>query len=84
MAMGWESNSFVTVIVTVTDTKPPVTTEIFPEPAPSSTPSRNQTGGINIRGSVVAGIGAGASVGLFGIGIAVVLFCTQGSRRRKG
>ncbi|KAI1199352.1 hypothetical protein F5X97DRAFT_296861 [Nemania serpens] len=83
----WTGNptTFVTVATTVTDTKPPPTTEIFLTPAPSPTASlRNSTGGIDISGPVAAGIGAAASVGLFVIGIAVALFCTKCSRRRKG
>ncbi|KAI1748232.1 hypothetical protein F4782DRAFT_517755 [Xylaria castorea] len=50
--------------------------------SPSPMGSETRENGVNISGPVAAGIGAGASVGLLGIGI-VVYLCTKHSRRRR-
>ncbi|KAI1110967.1 hypothetical protein F5Y14DRAFT_427021 [Nemania sp. NC0429] len=72
--------TFIAVTATVTDMKPPHTTDTFPSSEPSSTASRSLAGGNNISGPMAAGLGAASSVVLFGIGIAVVLFRKKGSR----
>ncbi|KAH8162333.1 hypothetical protein CIB48_g5918 [Xylaria polymorpha] len=76
-----------TTVLTLTTTVPYTQSSSTPGASESSSPSpmvsETRKNGVNISGAVAAGIGAGASVGLLGIGIVVYLCIQYYSRRRR-
>ncbi|KAI0198843.1 hypothetical protein F4808DRAFT_434687 [Astrocystis sublimbata] len=74
-----------TTIVTLTttvDASQSSTTEVTSQtPLPNDMGSGDRKGGMDISGPVAAGIGAGVSIGLLGIGV-VVYLCIKRLRRR--
>ncbi|KAI0441058.1 hypothetical protein F4803DRAFT_524830 [Xylaria telfairii] len=83
---SWPWGGIPTTVLTLTTTVPYTQSFSTPGASQSSSPSptASETGknGVNISGPVAAGIGAGASVGLLGIGIVVYLCIKYYSRRR--
>ncbi|KAJ2995527.1 hypothetical protein NUW58_g1245 [Xylaria curta] len=80
---GGSPTTVITVTTTVGYTQPSSTTTVFQPSSSGPAAPETRKDGVNISAPVVAGIGAGAGIGLLGIGVLVAYLFTRRSNRRR-